>query len=95
MKWTTVKHPKCEVVLRVKIPTLMHDTHLCQNMLNLLIANRTKKKSIQNMLFCKHMRISHICQIQRDQTLSLNSYRVMNSHRAIYVHTAESPDPVI
>ena len=38
MKWTSVKHPKCEVVLRVKIPSLMHDTHLCQNMLNLLIA---------------------------------------------------------
>ena len=41
------------------------------------------------------MRISHIYQIQRDQTILLNSYRVMNSHRANSVHTAESPDPVI
>ena len=41
------------------------------------------------------MQISHICQIQRDQTILLNSYRVMNSHRANSVHTAESPDPII
>ena len=47
------------------------------------------------MLLCKHMRISHICQIQRDQTPMLNGYRVINSHRANSVHTAESPDPVI
>ena len=47
------------------------------------------------MLFCKNMRISHICQIQRDQTPVLNSYGVMNSHRVNSVHTAESPDPVI
>ena len=41
------------------------------------------------------MRISHICQIQRDKTPVLNSYGVMNSHRANSVHTAKSPDPVI
>ena len=41
------------------------------------------------------MRISHICQIQRDQTSVLNSYRAMNSHRVNSVHTAESPNPVI
>ena len=47
------------------------------------------------MFLCKHMRISHICQIQRDQTPVPNSYRVMNSRRDNSVHTAESPDPVI
>ena len=43
MKWTSVKHPKCEVVLRVKIPSLMHDTHLRQKMLNLLLASTELK----------------------------------------------------
>ena len=44
MKWTGVKHPKCEVVLRVKIPSLMDDTHLCQKMLNWLIASTELKR---------------------------------------------------
>ena len=58
MKWTSVKHPKCEVVLRVKIPSLMHDTHLCQNMLNLLIActelKRYQYKTCYNANTCKY-----------------------------------------
>ena len=35
---------KCEVVLRVKIPSLMDDTHLCQKMLNWLIASTELKR---------------------------------------------------
>ena len=48
MKWTDVKHPKCEVVLsaaaKSKIPCLMHDSHLCQKMLNLLISSTELKR---------------------------------------------------
>ena len=96
MKWTSVKHPICEVVLSNKIPSLIHDTHLCQKLLNLLIASTELKRYKYKTCYYANTCEYHIyVKYKETKHQKLNSYRVMNSHRANSVHTAESPDPVI
>ena len=66
---TNVKHPKCEVVLRVKIPSLMHDIHLCQKMLNLLIASTDiKDVNTKHVIMQTNANITYMSNTKRPDT---------------------------
>ena len=71
MKWTSVKHQKCEVVLRVKIPSLMHDTRLFQNMLNLLIAcTELKRYQYKHVIMQTHANITYMSNTKRPDNIA-------------------------